>query len=120
MRSKRSREGYLYISPGEGPTLSLEEAAKTGKDIAGAGRRGLFESATVRCSHCHSIVVLNPERSRPRNWCSKCDSYICDSPGCNAGCLPMDKVFDFVSNTLRNDAPRQRVPVEVLRKIILG
>lgn len=40
----------------------------------------LFESGCVTCRHCQTLVVLNPLRERPRNYCRKCDSYICD--GC--------------------------------------
>ena len=62
MNSKRSREGYLLVTnsvPGM-PT---------------------YESATITCSHCCRIVVLNPDRSRERGYCSKCDGYVCDQ--CN-------------------------------------
>lgn len=41
---------------------------------------GLFESATVTCSHCQRVVILNKLRTRGRHYCPKCDHYICD--GC--------------------------------------
>jgi hypothetical protein len=62
MNSKRSREGYLLI------------------DHSASGLP-TFESATITCSHCCRIVVLNPDRSRERGYCPKCDSYVCDQ--CN-------------------------------------
>jgi hypothetical protein len=54
----------------------------------------LLESDTRRCRHCQTIVILNPLRQRPRNWCAKCDDYICDNPGCLIECVPIDKVLD--------------------------
>jgi hypothetical protein len=42
---------------------------------------GVFESATFTCSHCEAVVVKNPNRSRERTWCKKCDHYICDACG---------------------------------------
>ena len=61
LRSKRSLEGYLMI------------------DHSAINCRGaLFESATLTCSHCQRVVVLNPDRSRERGYCTKCDNYLCD------------------------------------------
>lgn len=92
MKSKRSQEGYLLIDNRFAPGLNPGDFP--GCDIAGLGHRGTFESATVTCSHCHRVVVLNPMRERPRNYCRKCDHYICDSPSCNAGCNPYNAVLD--------------------------
>jgi hypothetical protein len=44
----------------------------------GAGR-GLFESPTFTCNHCEAVVVMNPDRSRARGYCRKCDHYVCDT-----------------------------------------
>lgn len=46
---------------------------------------------TMTCRHCNVVVVLNPERRRARSWCRKCDAYICDKPGCNADCNPIEE-----------------------------
>ena len=78
MNSKRSREGYLYI----------------GNAMPGAAT---YESATITCSHCGCVVVLNPDRSRERGYCSKCDGYVCDP--CNlrralTGCTPFIQVIE--------------------------
>ena len=69
--SKRSLEGYLLVDHRAGGGLD-------GPLRAGA----VFESATLTCSHCQRQVVLNPDRSRPRGYCPKCDRYVCD--GCEA------------------------------------
>lgn len=44
--------------------------------------RGMFEAPTFTCSHCNTVVVLNPMRNRDRAYCGKCDHYVCD--GCGA------------------------------------
>lgn len=68
--SKRSLEGYLLIDH------------RAGDGMPGLRAGSVFESATITCSHCQTQVVLNPDRSRARAYCPKCDHYICD--GCEA------------------------------------
>ncbi len=59
---------------------------------------GLKEADTYTCSHCQRIVVVNPERTRERGYCRKCDHVICDE--CVAimhatlTCTPIAKVFE--------------------------
>jgi hypothetical protein len=84
MRTKRSQEGYLQI----------DHRAGDGTRLVPAGTQ--LEVATLTCAHCHTIYVLNPQRTRERGWCWKCDQYLCDKPGCNAGCHPVNKLFDKI------------------------
>lgn len=95
MFSKRSLEGYLLIDNRGAPSLSVAEAAKVGKDVIGSGVTGLFETAVLTCCHCQVQVAVNPGRTRSRNWCSKCDRYVCDAPVCNAGCSPVVRLLDI-------------------------
>ena len=76
MRSKRSHEGELLIDHRHSPGLSPERLTAPG-GLAVAGGE-LYESAVYTCSHCQFAVVINPERTRERAWCSGCDRYICD------------------------------------------
>ena len=39
----------------------------------------LFEADTLTCSHCQRQLIRNPERTRARAYCPKCDKYICDA-----------------------------------------
>lgn len=78
MFSKRELEGYVMIDHRMGDGITLEQAAQAGKDTIAVPAGKLFESATTTCSHCSKLVVLNPDRSRPRGYCPKCDRYICD------------------------------------------
>lgn len=76
MFTKRELEGYLLIDHTDSPGISAQEAAKTGAEHVPGGMK--FESATINCSHCEALVVLNPKRSRSRGYCPKCDRYVCD------------------------------------------
>lgn len=81
---KRSHEGYLMID---------HRATRV------PGAPVFFESATITCSHCQRVVVLNPDRSRSRGYCPKCDHYICDE--CEAArvasggaCRPFEQIIE--------------------------
>lgn len=78
-QSKRSHEGYFLLDhrASEGVPDALVTAA--GLPI-GAGR-GLFEAPSYTCSHCQTVVILNPDRQRERAYCRGCDHYICDGCG---------------------------------------
>lgn len=84
MHSKRSQEGYLQI----------DHRAGDGTRRVPGGTQ--LETATITCCHCGSIYVLNPQRTRERGHCRKCDAYVCDRPGCNADCAPLAKRIDLL------------------------
>ena len=100
MSSLRRLEGYLLIDHSASP-----------------GTRGVpegkcFESPTVTCSHCQTIVVLNALRTRSRGYCSKCDAYICD--GCTAlgECRPFMAQYTDKPNVILSvaGAPARTTP----------
>lgn len=95
MNSLRKHEGYLLIDNRFGPGVTAEFVRQSGKSAPIVKEGQLFESATITCSHCHAVVILNPDRSRPRNYCSKCDHYVCDNPLCIIVCNPMNRVLDI-------------------------
>ena len=103
MHTKKNHEGYLLIDNRFSPGVSADFVQASGKNVPSVPEGALYESATVTCSHCHRIVILNPQRTRPRNYCAHCDHYICDTAGCLAGCLPMTRRLD----TLQEHAFRQ-------------
>jgi hypothetical protein len=98
MSSKKRHEGYLLIDNRFGPGVSEEFARASGKECVNVGEGRMYESATVTCSHCHTVVVLRPDRSRERGYCRKCDHYICDN--CTTvmaktfTCRPLNAVID--------------------------
>lgn len=79
MSSQRRYEGYLLIDHRNSPGLTDEQVAAAGLP-PGAGQ-GVFEAPTLTCSHCQTIVVLNPGRRRERAYCPSCDRYLCDACG---------------------------------------
>jgi len=108
MKTKRSHEGYLMIDHRAGDGISQEIARKTGAVAVPGG--SLFESAVITCSHCQRGVILNPDRSRSRGYCPKCDHYICDACEtvrvATGVCRPFKQIMDEVQNAaLKQERP---------------
>lgn len=79
MPSLTRHEGYLMVDHSASPGLTREEARACGyHDLVHCGEGQIFEAATVTCAHCKMPYIKNPERVRPREYCKKCDHYICD------------------------------------------
>lgn len=89
----RDNLGYFMIDHRASPGISQTQAELTPGMIP-VGEGNMFERDIKTCIHCQAVVVLNPLRTRPRNWCAKCDKYICDSPICNMECRPYVKMLD--------------------------
>jgi len=111
--SKR-REGYLLIDNRNSPGVSLDMIRASGKDVPFAAPGIQYESATVTCSHCNAVVVLNPARTRPRGYCPKCNGYVCDTPQCGLECRSFEKLIDELQNDAVNALAPQFTPL-VLR-----
>lgn len=96
MRTLRAKEGYYMIDHRAGD--GIERLGERPEIPAGA----LFESATTTCSHCHRVVILNPDRSRSRGYCPSCDHYVCDeceSVRVSTGkCHSLARKFDELQN----------------------
>lgn len=95
MFSKKSTEGWIMIDHSACEGVSYDIAQQTGSMPVGSGMK--FESATITCSHCQKVVILNPDRSRSRGYCPNCDHYVCD--GCEQirltqGCKTYKQVMD--------------------------
>lgn len=82
MTSLRSHEGLMTIDHRNSPGVPDEIAIATGYQAGGLKAGTLFESATFTCPYCETVVVMNPNRSRPRNYDKKTNHLICD--GCEA------------------------------------
>lgn len=84
MKSKKSQEGYLLIDNN-------------------ATHGGVFEAATITCSHCQKQLIRNPARERARGYCPKCDHYVCDEcedQRVQTGlCRPFTQVIDEFMDT---------------------
>jgi len=45
---------------------------------------------TYTCAHCNKVVMLRPDRTRPRVRCQHCSGYICEkSKFCQSDCTPI-------------------------------
>lgn len=60
------------------PGISEDMANKIGLPAKQLGAGGLFEGAVLKCTHCPTPYIKNPDRKRQRNYCRKCKHYICD------------------------------------------
>lgn len=69
------------------PGIPPDVARKLGLLPHEVGEGALFEGATLTCKHCGNSYNKNPRRIRAREYCKKCDHYICD--GCaKEACSP--------------------------------
>ena len=104
MFSRRDRESYLEIDHRESPGLTEAEAnAIPGLQGVAVGKGQHFKSPAVRCAHCPRQIILRPDRSRARNFCMKCDHYICDDCALlrkvsGVVCRPWEKFIDDFRN----------------------
>lgn len=122
MRSKRGHEGYLVIDSRAADPLpeAFVKQARALKCVMSTGREQM-ERPIITCSHCQATVVMNPERTRDREWCSRCDHYICDGCGLarrlNGGaCRPFKMVLDVVDRY--QEPSRIRRALTVLRETL--
>lgn len=69
-----------------------------------ASHQGMLEMATLTCSHCQNQVVLNPARTRARNYCPKCDHFVCDECELHrvqtGVCRPFTQVLDMAETAI--------------------
>lgn len=66
------REGFVEIDNHDNPVIPAT------LDVPLVQANSTFESGTKGCCGCQRLVLLRPEREKPRNYCRKCDSYLCD------------------------------------------
>lgn len=95
-----SKEGWLFIDHRASPGLPEPISQRTGL-LLGEGK--VAEAATLTCAHCRNVLIKNPDRTRERGYCAKCDSYICDwcvaamkEPGYVH--MPFQKLVDLVKD----------------------
>jgi hypothetical protein len=67
----------------------------SGDAIPGMPGLGTFtELRTVGCIHCGGAWVVNPLRTRPREFCKHCNRYMCDN------CAAVSKEAGYVHRTI--------------------
>lgn len=104
MRTKRSNEAYILIDHRNSPGISQEFVRANNLDIPAVSAGTQLESAMIVCGHCGTDVILNPNRSREREWCWNCDKYICDGCGVlkklGEACSPLEKKLQVIYKRL--------------------
>lgn len=88
--------GYLLIDNRASPGVSEEFIRASGKNAPFAPEGTCFEADTYTCSHCHAVVIKNPQRQRERAICRKCMRVVCDT--CITECVPFNKVLEDLQN----------------------
>ena len=96
MHSKRSQEGYFLADHRNSPGITEADLLTVTAYMREFFQpmRGLFESGTIRCCHCGTMVILNPQRTRARTYCQRCDHYVCDTVQCHVECTPFMKTVE--------------------------
>lgn len=104
MQTKRSHEGYLLIDNRNSPGVTKEFVRSTGRHAPVVGEGAVLEANTITCAHCQRGVILNPQRSHRREWCSYCDHYLCDNCGLikkiDGKCRNLNQLFDKLQEQL--------------------
>lgn len=106
MRTKRSNEAYVLIDHRNSPGISQEFIHKNRLDAPAVGAGQTFESAIAVCHGCGGDIILNPNRTREREWCMEHDAYLCDSCALRrkvtGSCVPLQKkLFDIFNRLTR-------------------
>jgi hypothetical protein len=78
MPSLKRFEGELMVDHRASNGLPEEIARLNGYDPSECRAGMVFEVATLTCPHCKMAYVKNKYRIRAREYCKKCDHYICD------------------------------------------
>lgn len=99
MASLKRKEGYFLLENRHAPAPdSAALASATGKAIVAPGV-SVFEAATITCCHCNTTFIKNPDRTRPRGYCPKCDDYQCDLCVGIGECRPFQQLIDALQTT---------------------
>lgn len=75
---KTDGAGEIQIDHRASPGIPTNLAASIGMDPALLKEGSVLNMGSYGCNHCGAHVILNPDRSRAREWCSVCDRHICD------------------------------------------
>jgi hypothetical protein len=104
LRTKRSNEAYLLIDHRNSPGISQEYIQANKLDAPAVGAGQMFESAIAICHCCAGDIILNPGRTREREWCMEHDAYMCDRCAMmrklTGSCVPLAKRLQNIFNKL--------------------
>lgn len=92
MTSINQNDGYLLLDHRGSDGVSNDDLRKAGLPVSFGGR-SVVEVKTLYCPHCGSHSIKNPERTRAREYCKKCNHYVCDC------CHAASQAADYVHRT---------------------
>lgn len=102
MLTKRSNEAYVLIDHRNSPGISQEFVQANRLDVPAVGGGQVFESAMAVCHSCGNDIILNPSRTREREYCMQHDSYLCDRCALRrrltGSCVPLQKKLMDIFN----------------------
>ena len=119
MTSLRSHEGYYLVdhreAPGVPDAITVASGLPAGSLMAGS----IFESAAFTCPYCECVVVLNPDRSRPRNYDKATDHLICDGCAALRAVGQLGLPIKVLADIIRNEAARVPVTTEAFQSPVI-
>ena len=93
INAKRDKMLREQRPPAHLKVASLQPGGWMIKDEINSG--GIIEEMdTFTCCHCRSVVVMHPQRQRPRNRCEKCNATTCDQAPCVMECDHWEKKWE--------------------------
>lgn len=106
MFRKTELEGYLELDHRESPGFTPEQckAARFGHTMPVGSKR--FQLKTYTCCGCQRQIIVNPERERARNYCRKCDRYMCDDCSLSFKLTGEHKSFKQIIDEYLEDAAK--------------
>lgn len=119
MTSLRSHEGLMTIDHRNSPGVPDAVAVATGYPVGGLKADTLFESATFTCPYCEVVVVMNPNRSRPRNYDKKTDHLICDNCAAVKQTGAEMKTMKQIADEILNQAARVTITSEAFQSPLI-
>ena len=70
------QQGWMHVDHAGG-AITRDQARRIGLPGFFADD-GVHEVDTLHCKHCGCVVIKNPDRTRARGHCTKCDWFVCD------------------------------------------
>lgn len=99
----------LIITDNQPRGLGYLELDHRAANNAPEGLPQYFEADTYTCTHCHRVVIMNPNRTRERYKCKGCSHHICDDCAAKriAGesCRTMNQKIDEYMEAVQTDKP---------------
>jgi hypothetical protein len=102
MKRLRDQEGELLVDHRNSPGVPAELLVQFDLPLELSKHSKVAEFPTFTCKHCQTVVIMNPERTRQRNFCKGCNHLICDPCAAIKHRTGVCKTFDQIADELMN------------------